>query len=49
MIPGVVSRRRFRDLGEQEVLALAISSEVDDARIYRWFAEQVRALFPDSA
>ena len=28
-------RRRFRDLSEQEILALAISSEEDDARIYR--------------
>jgi rubrerythrin len=49
MIPGVFSRRRFRDLGEQEVLALAISSEEDDARIYRWFAERLRPDFPDSA
>jgi hypothetical protein len=28
-------RRRFDSLSEQEVLALAISSEEDDARIYR--------------
>ncbi len=49
MIPGVTSRRRFSDLSEQEVLALAISSEEDDARIYRSYAEMLRADFPDSA
>jgi rubrerythrin len=43
------NRRRFRDLSEQEVLALAISSEEDDARIYRSYAERLRAEFPDSA
>ncbi len=49
MIPGVTSRRRFSDLSEQEILALAISSEEDDARIYRSYAEMLRADFPDSA
>jgi rubrerythrin len=43
------NRRRFRDLSEQEVLALAISSEEDDARIYRSYAERLRADYPDSA
>ena len=33
MIPGVMHRRRFSDLSEQEILALAISSEEDDARL----------------
>ncbi len=42
-------RRRFRDLSEQEVLALAISSEEDDARIYQSFAERVRADYPGTA
>ena len=42
-------RRQFRDLSEQEVLALAISSEEDDARIYRSFAERLRGDFPDTA
>jgi len=42
-------RRRFADLTEQEILALAISSEEDDARIYRSFAERLRADFPASA
>ena len=49
MIPGLSSRRRFRDLSEQEVLALAISNEEDDARIYRTYAERLRAEFPSSA
>ena len=49
MIPGLSSRRRFADLSEQEVLALAISSEEDDARIYRTYAEQLRADYPGSA
>ncbi|NDU99653.1 iron exporter MbfA [Pseudoroseicyclus tamaricis] len=42
-------RRRFSDLSEQEVLALAISSEEDDARIYRTYAERLRADYPASA
>lgn len=49
MIPGIQSRRRFKDLTEQEILALAISSEEDDARIYRMYAEKLRAEFPASA
>ena len=49
MIPGVAQRRRFSDLSEQEIVALAISSEEDDARIYRTYAEKLRAEFPASA
>ncbi len=49
MIPGVTSRRRFSDLSEQEILALAISSEEDDARIYRTYAEKLRSDYPASA
>lgn len=49
MIPGISSRRRFADLSEQEVLALAISSEEDDARIYRSYAQRLRADYPASA
>lgn len=49
MIPGLATRRRFRDLSEQEVLALAISSEEDDARIYRTYAERLRKDYPASA
>ncbi|UOA13560.1 MULTISPECIES: iron exporter MbfA [Sulfitobacter] len=43
------NRKRFKDLSEQEVLALAISSEEDDARIYRDYAERLREEYPDSA
>ncbi|WP_135506697.1 iron exporter MbfA [Roseovarius aestuariivivens] len=49
MIPGVSSRRRFSDLSEQEILALAISSEEDDGRIYRSYAEMLRPDYPDTA
>ena len=49
MIPGFAQRRQFRNLSEQEVLALAISSEEDDARIYRWYAQRLRGDYPQSA
>ncbi|MBU2992505.1 ferritin family protein [Octadecabacter sp. 1_MG-2023] len=49
MLTGLTNRRRFKDLSEQEVLALAISSEEDDARIYRTYAERLREEFPASA
>jgi erythrin-vacuolar iron transport family protein len=49
VLSALTFRRRFSDLSEQEVLALAISSEEDDARIYRTFAERLRADFPASA
>jgi len=49
MIPGVSYRRRFSDLSEQEIIALAISNEEDDARIYRQYAERLRGDFPASA
>ncbi len=42
-------RRGFDDLSEQEVLALAISSEEDDARIYRSYAERLRGEYPETA
>ena len=42
-------KRSFNNLSEQEVLALAISSEEDDARIYLSYAEGLRADFPQSA
>ena len=43
------SRKRFKDLTEQEILALAISSEEDDARIYRGYAAWLQHEYPDSA
>ncbi len=49
MIPAFTSRKRFSDLSEQQILALAISSEEDDARIYRQYAERLRVDFPASA
>ncbi len=49
MLSALSFRRRFSDLTEQEVLALAIASEEDDARIYRSFAERLRSDFPASA
>ncbi len=49
MIPGFAHRRRFSDLSEQEIIALAISSEEDDARIYRGYAERLRSEYPDTA
>ena len=42
-------RLRFSELSEQEIIALAISNEEDDARIYRGYAEQLRADYPQSA
>jgi rubrerythrin len=38
--------KRFKDLSEREILALAISSEEDDARIYGDVAEGLRSDFP---
>lgn len=49
LLSALTFRRRFTDLSDQEVLALAISSEEDDARIYRSFAERLRAEYPASA
>ena len=42
-------RRAFDSLSEQEILALAISSEEDDARIYRAYADGLRDEFAQSA
>jgi erythrin-vacuolar iron transport family protein len=41
--------KSFSDLNEQEVLALAISNEDEDNRIYRSFADGLRSSFPDTA
>jgi rubrerythrin len=37
---------QFRDLNEAQLLAVAITAEEEDARIYRDFAERLRADFP---
>lgn len=49
MLFGLGGRKRFSELNEQEVIALAISAEEDDSRIYLTFAEQLSADFPNSA
>ncbi len=41
--------KRFADLTEQDVLALAISNEDEDNRIYRSFADALRGSYPDTA
>ncbi len=41
--------KRFADLNEQETLALAISNEDEDNRIYRSFADRLRGSYPDTA
>lgn len=41
--------RSFDSLTEQEIIALAISSEEEDGRIYADFAEGLRTDYPDSA
>src|ERR1700681_1651044 len=41
--------RNFRDLSEAEILALAVSLEEEDARIYGEFADGLRESYPASA
>src|SRR6266849_1581897 len=41
--------KRFADLSEQEILALAITNEEEDSRIYRGFAEGLRGQYDASA
>jgi rubrerythrin len=41
--------KRFAELTEQDILALAISNEEEDQRIYRGFAEGLREQYPASA
>ena len=41
--------KNFADLTEREVLAVAISSEEQDSRIYMSFAEDLRERYPDTA
>ncbi len=44
-----MSVRNFADLSEREILALAISNEEEDSRIFADFAEGLREDFPSSA
>jgi rubrerythrin len=41
--------RKFRDLSEREILALAVFLEEEDARIYGDFADGLRRTYPDTA
>jgi rubrerythrin len=41
--------KSFAELGEREILALAISNENEDSRIYRSFADGLRGSYPDTA
>jgi erythrin-vacuolar iron transport family protein len=41
--------KRFADLTEQEILALAITNEEEDSRIYRGLSEGLREKYPASA
>lgn len=43
------AKRSFDSLSEQEILALAISSEEEDGRIYRAYADGLREAYPASA
>ena len=40
---------QFRDLNQAQILAIAITAEEEDARIYRDFAESLRTDFPATA
>ncbi|MEZ5774801.1 MAG: ferritin family protein [Hyphomicrobiaceae bacterium] len=42
-------KKRFADLSEKEILALAITSEEEDSQIYQAYAAKLRADFPASA
>ena len=44
-----LSRRDFASLSEKEILALAISAEEEDGRIYAAYADRLRQDFPASA
>lgn len=48
-LPGFSGKRRFADLSDQEILALAISSEEEDSKIYTAYANRLRAEYPASA
>ena len=39
--------KNFADLTEREVLAVAISSEEEDSRIYMSFAEDLKERYPE--
>jgi hypothetical protein len=42
---GLSGKRRFADLSEKEILALAISAEEEDSRIYSTYAAKLPPTF----
>jgi erythrin-vacuolar iron transport family protein len=48
-ILGTRSMRKFDDLSEREILALAISNEEEDARVFADFADGLHDDYPASA
>jgi erythrin-vacuolar iron transport family protein len=42
-------QKKFKDLTDREILALAIQSEEEDGRIYGEFADQLRESYPSTA
>jgi erythrin-vacuolar iron transport family protein len=44
-----MARKRFKDLTEREILALAIQLEEEDSRVYADFAEGLRETYPSTA
>ncbi|HYL69608.1 MAG TPA: ferritin family protein [Candidatus Limnocylindria bacterium] len=44
-----MAKKNFKDLSEQEILALAISLEEEDSRVYGDFAEGLREAYPATA
>jgi rubrerythrin len=48
-LPAFFTKRRFDDLTDREILALAISSEEEDGQIYAAYAARLRADYPASA
>lgn len=50
LLPSALSSRRsFDSLSEEEILALAIGAEEEDARIYKAYADNLRERYPASA
>jgi erythrin-vacuolar iron transport family protein len=41
--------RKFKDLSEREILALAISLEEEDGRVYADFVDGLRETYPATA
>ncbi|MFZ0636547.1 MAG: iron exporter MbfA [Candidatus Acidiferrales bacterium] len=44
-----MAKKRFKDLSEREILALAIQLEEEDSRVYGDFAEGLRETYPSTA